>query len=160
MVRVTLSGNFRRIDPSKSDILLLDAGDRVLPAFAEPLSRRATRRLTKLGVKVMTRVKVGTVDERGVVAGGTRIPCATVLWTAGVAASPVPKMLGGKTDRAGRALVDPFLNIVGMSGVFVVGDAASVQQNEHPVPGVAQAAVQEGWYVGRLIANDLNGRKA
>ena len=109
MVRVTLSGNFRRIDPSKSTIILLDAGNRVLPTFVEPLSRRVTRRLTKLGVEVLTGVKVETVDEQGVVAGGTRIPSATVLWTAGVAASPIPKMLGSKTDRAGRALVDPFL---------------------------------------------------
>ena len=159
MVKVTLSGNFRRIDPSKSAIILLDAVSRVLPTFVEPLSRRVTRRLTKLGVKVMTGVKVETVDEHGVVAGGTRIASATVLWTAGVAASLVPKMLGGKTDRAGRALVDPFLNVVDASGVFVVGDAAAVMQNEHPVPGVAQAAIQEGRYVGRLIANDLKGRK-
>ena len=158
MVRVTLRGNFRRIDPSKSTIILLDAGNRVLPTFVEPLSRRVTRRLTKLGVKVLTGVKVETVDEQGVVAGGTRIPSATVLWTAGVAASPIPKMLGSKTDRAGRALVDPFLKVVDAPGVFVVGDAASVMQNEHPVPGVAQAAIQEGRYVGRLIAKELKGR--
>ena len=160
MARGTLSGNFRRIDPSKSVIILLDAGSRVLPTFAESLSRRVTRRLAKLGVKVMTGVKVETIDEQGVVAGGTRILSATVLWTAGVAASPVPKMLGGKTDRAGRSLVGPFLNVVDVPGVFVVGDAASVMQDEHPVPGVAQAAIQEGRYVGRLIADDLKGRKA
>jgi NADH:ubiquinone reductase (H+-translocating) len=158
MVRVTLRGNFRRIDPSKSTIMLLDAGDRVLPTFAEPLSRRVTRRLTKLGVKVLTGVKVEIVDERGVVAGGMRIASATVLWTAGVAASPIPRMLGSKTDRAGRALVDPFLKVVDAPGVFVVGDAASVMQNEHPVPGVAQAAIQEGRYVGRLIAKELKGQ--
>ena len=97
--------------------------------------------------------------SKGVIAGGTRIPSATVLWTAGVAASPIPKMLGTKTDRAGRALVDPFLKIVDAPGVFVVGDAASVMQNEHPVPGVAQAAIQEGRYVGRLIAKELKGRR-
>jgi NADH dehydrogenase len=158
MVRVTLRGNFRRIDPSKSEIILLDAGNRILPTFVEPLSRRVTRRLTKLGVKVLTGVKVETVDEQGVVAGGTRIPSATVLWTAGVAASPIPKMLGTKTDRAGRALVDPFLKVANAPGVFVVGDAASVMQTEHPVPGVAQAAIQEGRFVGRLIANELKGR--
>jgi NADH dehydrogenase len=118
-----------------------------------------TQRLTKLGVKVMTGVKVETVDEQGVVAGGMRIPSATVLWTAGVAASPIPKMLGTKTDRAGRALVDPFLKVVDAPGVFVAGDAASVMQNEHPVPGVAQAAIQEGRYVGRLIASELKGQK-
>jgi NADH:ubiquinone reductase (H+-translocating) len=159
LVKVTLRGNFRRIDPAKASIILLDAGKRVLPTFAESLSRRVSKRLKKLGVKVTTDVKVEKVDEQGVIAGGTRIPSATVLWTAGVAASPIPKMLGTKTDRAGRALVDPFLKIVDAPGVFVVGDAASVMQNEHPVPGVAQAAIQEGRYVGRLIANELKGRK-
>jgi NADH dehydrogenase len=159
MVNVTLRGNFRRIDPAKSSIVLLDAGKRVLPTYAESLSRRVTRRLTKLGVKVLTGVKVETVDAEGVVAGGSRIPSATVLWTAGVAASPIPKMLGTTTDRAGRALVDPFLKVVNAPGVFVVGDAASIMQDEHPVPGVAQAAIQEGRYVGRLIAKELRGRK-
>ena len=158
MVKVTLRGNFRRIDPAQANIILLDAGKRVLPTFAESLSRRATRRLVKLGIKVLTGVKVETVDAQGVVAGGNRISSATVLWTAGVAASPVPKMLGTKTDRAGRALVDPFLKVVDAGGVFVVGDAASVMQNEHPVPGVAQAAIQQGRYVGRLIAKELKGR--
>jgi NADH dehydrogenase len=159
MVNVTLRGNFRRIDPAKASIILLDAGKRVLPTFAESLSRKVARRLEKLGVKVVTDVKVETVDEKGVIAGGNRIPSATVLWTAGVAASPIPKMLSSKTDRAGRAVVDPFLKVVGANGVFVVGDAASVMLNEHPVPGVAQAAVQQGRYVGRLIAKELKGRK-
>jgi NADH dehydrogenase len=159
LVKVTLRGNFRRIDPSKSVIILLDAGKRILPTFAESVSRKVARRLEKLGVTVVTNVKVETVDDTGVVAGGGRIPSATVLWTAGVAASPIPKMLGTKTDRAGRGLVDPFLKIVEAPGVFVVGDAASVMQNEHPVPGVAQAAIQEGRYVGRLIAKELKGRE-
>jgi len=159
LVKVTLRGNFHRIDPAKSTIILLDAGKRVLPTFAESVSRRVTRRLTKLGVKVLTGVKVETVDEQGVVAGGTRIPSATVLWTAGVAAWPVPKMLGTKIDRAGRALVDSFLKVVDAPGVFVAGDAASLTQDGHPVPGVAQAAIQEGRYVGRLIAKELKGRK-
>ena len=159
LVKVTLRRNFRRIDPSKSTIILLDAGKRVLPTFAESVSRMVARRLEKLGVKVMTGVKVETVDEQGVVAGGMRIPSATVLWTAGVAASPVPKMLGTKTDRPGRAIVDPFLKVVEAPGVFVVGDAASVMQKGHPVPGVAQAAIQEGRYVGQLIAKELKGRE-
>src|SRR5215471_14916295 len=165
MVNVTLRGNFRRIDPAKARIIMLDAGNRVLPTYAEPLSRRVTRRLTKLGVKVLTGVKVKTVDAQGVVTGESeipsatvRIPSATVLWTAGVAASPIPKMLGTKTDRAGRALVDPFLKVTDAEGVFVVGDAASLMQDEHSVPGVAQAAIQEGRYVGRLIAKELKGR--
>ncbi|MET0790663.1 MAG: NAD(P)/FAD-dependent oxidoreductase [Polyangiaceae bacterium] len=159
LVKVTLQGNFRRIDPSKSDIILLDAGKRVLPTFAESVSRKVARRLEKLGVTVVTNVKVEKVDDKGVIAGGSRIPSATVLWTAGVAASPIPKMLGTKTDHAGRALVDPFLKVVEAPGVFVAGDAASVVQNEHPVPGVAQAATQEGRYVGQLIASELKGQK-
>ncbi len=159
LVKVTLRGDFRRIDPAKASIIVLDAGNRVLPTFAETLSRRVTQRLAKLGVKVLTGVKVETVDEQGVVAGGKRIASATVLWTAGVAASPVPKMVAAKIDRAGRALVNQFLQVVEAPGVFVVGDAASVMQKGHPVPGVAQAAIQEGRYVGRLIANALKGRE-
>lgn len=88
------------------------------------------------------------IARKGVIAGGSRIPSATVVWTAEVAASSIPKMLGTETDRAGRAVVDPFLRVVGAPGVFVVGDAASVMQNEHPVPGVAQAAIQEGGTYG------------
>ena len=159
MIKVTLRGNFRRIDPAKASIILLDAGKRVLPTFAESLSLKVARHLEKLGVKVVMDVKVDTVDDQGVIAGGKRIPSATVLWTAGVAASPIPKMLGPKIDRAGRALVDPFLKIVDAPGIFVVGDAASLMQDGHPVPGVAQAAIQEGRYVGRLIAKELKGRK-
>jgi NADH dehydrogenase len=159
MVKVTLRGNFRRIDPAMASVILLDGAERVLPAFSEPVSRKAARRLEKLGVKVVTGVKVETVDQQGVIAGGQRIPSATVVWTAGVAASPIPKMLGTRTDRAGRALVDPFLEVVGAPGVFVAGDAAAVMQNGHPVPGVAQAAIQEGRYVGRLIAQQLEGRE-
>jgi NADH:ubiquinone reductase (H+-translocating) len=122
MAAVTLSGSFREIDPSKSAIILLDAGNRVLPTFVELLSRRVTRRLMILGVKVLTDVKVETVDEQGVVADGMRMPSATVLWTAGAAASPTPKVLGTKTDCPGRALVNPPLQVVDAPGVFVVGD--------------------------------------
>src|SRR6516162_4234162 len=159
LVEVTLRGNFHRIDPARASIILLDGAKRVLPTFSESVSRMAARRLAKLGVKVVTDVKVETVDDKGVIAGGNRIPSATVVWTAGVAASAVPKMLGTKTDRAGRALVDPFLKVVDAPGVFVVGDAASLMQDGHPVPGLAQAAIQEGRYVGRLIAKELKGRK-
>jgi NADH dehydrogenase len=157
LVKVTLRGNFHRIDPAKASIILIEGAKRVLPTFAEPVSRKVASRLEKLGVKVVTDVRVETVDDNGVIAGGKRIPSATVLWTAGVAASPIPRMLGTKTDRAGRALVDPFLKVVDAPGVFVVGDAASVMQKGHPVPGVAQAAIQEGRYVGRLIEKELKG---
>jgi NADH:ubiquinone reductase (H+-translocating) len=110
-------------------------------------------------VKVLTGVKVEKVDEQGVIAGGNRIPSATVLWTAGVAASPIAKMVSAKTDRAGRAVVGRFMNVVDAPGVFVVGDTASVMQKGRPVPSVAQAAIQQGRCVGGLIAKELKGRK-
>jgi NADH:ubiquinone reductase (H+-translocating) len=110
LVKVTLRGNFRRIDPAKASIILLDAGKRVLPTFAAQ-GGEAPREAWRQGHDGC-QGRVETVDDTGVIAGGSRIPSATVLWIAGVAASPIPKMLGTKTDRAGRALVDPFLKIV------------------------------------------------
>jgi NADH:ubiquinone reductase (H+-translocating) len=159
LAAVTLRKNFRKIDPAKSRIVLLDGGPRVLPTFAESLSRKAAKRLAKLGVEVSTGVKVEKVDEQGVIAAGVRIPSATVLWTAGVSASPVVKMLGTTTDRAGRAIVGPFVDIPETPNVFVVGDAAAMTQDGHPVPGVAQAAIQQGRFVGNVIANRVRGRK-
>ena len=94
------------------------------------------------------------------IAGGKNIPSATVLWTAGVAASPLVKMLGAKTDRAGRVSVGPFLNVPDLANVFVIGDAAAVLQDGRPVPGVAQAAIQQGRFVGRLISAQLKGRES
>jgi NADH dehydrogenase len=159
LAAVTLRGQFRRIDPARSSIIVIEGGKRILPTFAEKLAKRAARRLTKLGVKIMTGVKVEKVDQDGVVADGKRIPSATVLWTAGVAPSPLVRMLGAKTDRAGRALVGPFMNVQDVPGVFVVGDASSVIRDGRPVPGVAQAAIQQGRYVGRLISRNLKGRQ-
>jgi NADH dehydrogenase len=158
MAAVTLRGNFRRIDPAKTSIVLIEGGNRILPTFAESLSRKAARRLEKLGVKVMTGMKVDKVDEQGVIAGGQRIPSATVLWTAGVTASTVVKTLGVPTDRAGRLPVDPFLMLPGVSGVFAVGDVESSTQGKRPLPGVAQVAIQQGRYVGRVISQQLKGR--
>jgi NADH:ubiquinone reductase (H+-translocating) len=158
LVSVTLRNNFRNIDPAKSRIVLLDGGTRILPTFAETLSKKVAKRLNKLGVEVSTGVKVESVDDQGVIAAGERIPSATVLWTAGVSASPVVKMLGTSMDRAGRALVGPFLNIPEAAEVFVAGDAAAMTQDGRPVPGVAQAAIQQGRFVGRLIANRVKGR--
>jgi NADH dehydrogenase len=128
MAMVTLRGNFRRIDPAKTSIVLLEGSNRILPAFAESLSRKAAQRLEKLGVRVVTGTKVEKVDEQGVIAGGKRIPSATVLWTAGVAASPVAKTLGVPTDRAGRLPVDRFLMVPGINGVFAVGDVAALSR--------------------------------
>src|SRR5580704_6839062 len=158
MATVTLRGNFRRVDPAKTSIVLIEGGNRILPTFAESLSRKAARRLEKLGVKVLTGTKVEKVDEQGVIAGGKRIASATVLWTAGVTASPVVKTLGVPTDRAGRLPVDPFLMVPGAIGVFAVGDVAVLSQGGRPLPGVAQVAIQQGRYVGQVISKQLKGR--
>jgi NADH dehydrogenase len=158
LATITLRKQFRRIDPSQSSIILIEGGKRILPTFAESLAKKAARRLEKLGVKIATGVKVEQVDENGVIADGKRIRSATVLWTAGVAPAPVLKLLGAKTDRVGRVSVGPFMNVPDVSGVFVIGDASSVLHDGRPVPGVAQAAIQQGRYVGRLISGQLRGR--
>jgi NADH dehydrogenase len=159
LAAVTLRGQFRRIDPAKSSIMLVEGGKRILPTFAESLARKAARRLEKLGVKILTGVKVEKVDADGVVADGKRIPSATVLWTAGVAALPLVKLLGARTDPAGRVSVGAFMNVPDVPGVFVIGDASSVVRDGRPVPGVAEAAIQQGTYVGRLIARELKGHQ-
>jgi NADH dehydrogenase len=159
LAKVTLRREFRQIDPAKSSIMLIEGGKRILPSFNEKLANKAARRLEKLGVKILTGVKVENVDANGVQADGKAIPSATVLWTAGVATSPVVKLLGAKTDRAGRVAVGPCMNVENVPGVFVVGDASSVVSDGRPVPGVAQAAIQQGRYVGRLIARQLKGRE-
>jgi NADH:quinone reductase (non-electrogenic) len=157
MATVTLRQNFRRIDPAKSSIVLLEGGNRILPTFAESLSSKATERLEKLGVKVLTGKRVERVDAQGVVAGDVSIPSATVLWTAGVTASPVVKTLGSPTDRAGRIPVDQFLMVPGVSGVFAVGDVAALNQDGRPLPGVAQVAIQQGRYAGQVVFDLLKG---
>jgi NADH dehydrogenase len=159
LVTVTLRGQFRRVDPANTSIILVEGGKRILPTFAESLAEKAARRLKKLGVKIATGVKVERVDEDGVVANGERISSATVLWTAGVAPSPILKLLGAKTDRAGRVSVGPFMDVQDVSSVFVIGDASSVVCDGRPVPGVAQAAIQQGRYVGRLISRQLKGQE-
>ena len=158
MTTTTLRSNFRRIDPARTSIILLDGANRVLPTFAESSSEKASKRLAKLGVKVITGAMVEHIDDQGVIVGGKRIESGTVLWTAGVSPSPLVKMLGVATDRAGRACVGPLLSVAADDRIFVVGDTATLVQNGRPLPGVAQVAIQQGRYVGRLIARELTGR--
>jgi NADH:ubiquinone reductase (H+-translocating) len=158
LATVTLRSSYRSIDPANTSILLIEGGSRVLPSYAESLSKKAAKRLDRLGVKVITGAIVEKVDEQGVTVGGRLIKSATVLWTAGVAPSPIVKMLDIKTDRAGRACVGPFMNVPDQGGIFVVGDTSSLIQDGRPVPGVAQAAIQQGRYVGRFIAAELRGK--
>jgi NADH dehydrogenase len=152
MARRTLRGNFRRIDPGLTRIILVEAGPRALASFDESLARDTVARLESLGVEVRTGCRVDAIDANGVVAGGERLEAATVLWTAGVQASELVAVLQTKADRAGRASVAPGLHLPEDDHVFVVGDAASVIQDGHPVPGVAQAAIQQGRHAGRAIA--------
>jgi NADH:ubiquinone reductase (H+-translocating) len=159
LATTTLRRNFRRIDPATTTIILLDGAKRILPSFAESLSKKAAKRLAKLGVQVVTDAMVEVIDDRGVTVGGKLIPCGAVLWTAGVSPSPLVRMLGVATDRAGRACVGPSLSVPDTPGIFVVGDTATLMQNGKPLPGVAQVAIQQGRYVGRLISRELTDRK-
>jgi len=156
----TLAKDFRRIDPSAAKVILVEAGPRLLAAFHEPQSAYAARALEKLGVEVRVGATVTACDRRGVALGAERIEAATVLWAAGVAASPVGRWLGVPTDRAGRVPVRPDLSIATDPAIFVIGDAALVETGGKRVPGVAPAAKQQGRYVARLLAARVAGRPA
>ena len=158
MARVTLRRDFRRIRPQESKILLLEGGKRLLPTFDEKLAAAAGRQLDRLGVIVRTGAVAEAIDARGVTVAGVRTPAATVIWAAGVVAAPLASAAGLTTDRAHRTLVQPNLEAGVNSGVFVAGDAASVAQaGGKPVPGVAQAALQQGHYVSRVIRARIAG---
>ena len=157
LARFTLAADFRRIDPRSAKIVLIEAGPRVLAAFKEPQSEYALRSLAKLGVEVRLNAAVTGCDEHGVWLGAERLDSATVIWAAGVAASPAGRWLGAPTDRAGRVLVQPDLSTG--DNVFVIGDAASVALPDgRRVPGVAPAAKQQGRYVANVIAAQIEGR--
>jgi NADH:quinone reductase (non-electrogenic) len=157
LVRTTLRSEFRRIDPASARIVLLDAAPKVLGTFAPDLSTAAKERLEKLGVEVRLGHAVENIDEEGVIVGGERIASKSVIWTAGVAPSPAGKWLGVETDRAGRVRVQSDLRVPGYPDIFVIGDTASLDQDGKPLPGVAQVAMQQGRYVGKLIRRQLAG---
>jgi len=157
--RHALAHEFRSIDPRHSRIVLLEGGPRVLPGYAEDLSRSAERQLQRLGVEVRTSTMVTGVEPAAVLVGNTRLPAAVVLWAAGVAASRLGKSLGVPLDRAGRVLVNPDLSIPGHREVFVVGDLAALQdRNGKLLPGVAPVALQEGAATARNIGREVQGK--
>jgi NADH:ubiquinone reductase (H+-translocating) len=160
IARHTLKREFRRIDPASAKVLLVEAGPRVLPSFPPSLSANAHRRLERLGVEVRTGQPVTDVDARGVRIGSERFAAGTVIWAAGVAASPLGASLGVEVDRAGRVPVTPHLNLPEHPEVFVVGDLARVIEGSRPVPGVAPAAKQMGRHAARAIRAALEGRRA
>ncbi len=157
LVRNALRSEFRRIDPTSARIVLIDGGPRVLGPFAESLSGAARTRLEQLGVEVRLGHAVDHIDADGVIVGGERIASKTVIWTAGVAPSPAGKWLKAATDRAGRVRIQPDLSVQGHPEIFVLGDTASLDQDGHPLAGVAQVAMQQGRYAGRLIHRRIVG---
>lgn len=165
--RYTLRKNFRAINPADAQILLLEGTDRVLPPFPPQLSTKAAAALVRLGVTIQTGTIVTNVREDGVSVRhkdqSEEIAARTVLWAAGVQASPLGQVLakatGASLDRAGRVIVQPDLSISGHPEVFVIGDLAHCgQANGQPLPGVAQVAMQQGHYVARLIQQRLEGK--
>ncbi|MFL5347115.1 MAG: NAD(P)/FAD-dependent oxidoreductase [Hyalangium sp.] len=158
LTHITLRKEFRRIDPTRARILLVEGLPRVLTQYPEPLSARTQRDLAERGVEVHTGAMVTGVDATGVQIGNTRIQAHTVLWGAGVAASPLMRSLGVPLDKAGRVKVEPTLTVPGHEDLFVIGDVASIQQEGRPVPGVAPAAMQMGKHVAKNILRRLRGQ--
>jgi NADH dehydrogenase FAD-containing subunit len=158
--RFTLPREFRRFDPRAARVLLLDAGPRVLATFDEQLSRKVHQRLLRMGVEVRLNARVEHVDEEGVIVNGERIASRSVIWTAGVLPSAAARWLGTPTDRAGRAQIGPDLTLPGHPEVFVVGDTTTFEQDGHPLPGVAQVAMQMGSWAGKVIDARVRGRRA
>jgi NADH dehydrogenase FAD-containing subunit len=157
LVRNTLRSEFRRINPASARIVLLDMAPRVLGTFSENLSQAAKERLGDLGVEVRLGHGADQIDEEGVIVAGERIASKTVIWTAGVAPSPAGKWLGVETDRAGRVKIQNDLTVPGHPEIIVVGDTSSLDQDGKPLPGVAQVAIQQGHYAGKMITARVTG---
>ncbi|AGT10974.1 NAD(P)/FAD-dependent oxidoreductase [Paracoccus aminophilus] len=155
----TLPGEFRRIDTTRARILLIEAGPRILPSFSEPLTDYAAGALTRRGVELRTGTPVTDCSEEGVTIGTDFVPARTVIWAAGVQASPAGIWLGAETDRAGRAMVSAQLTLPDDPAVFVLGDTAHVESEGRMVPGVAPAAKQQGDYAARVIRARLSGKE-
>ncbi len=171
MSRMAFRHDFRNIDPHSARILLCEAASRILPTFPEALSAKAQAHLEKLGVEVHTDTRVSDVDKDGIVANGTRIQAGTILWGAGVLASPAGRWLGAPMDRSGKIIVNADLSVPRHPEIFAIGDTAHVVaqsrnllgiKSARPMvmPGLAQPAIQEGEYVARLIRRRVEGKSA
>jgi len=159
VARQTLARDFRRIDPRTARIVLIEAGPRLLPTFSEQHSNYARETLAAMGVDVMTSSPVLQCDERGVDLASGRIEAGSVIWAAGIMASPAAQWLSAEHDRGGRVVVRSDLSLQGFNDIFVIGDTASVNDARgRPVPGLASAAKQMGKYVGKLIAARVAGQ--
>ena len=151
----TLVADFRRVNPAKTRIVLVQSGPRILPTFHEKLARAAHNRLKELGVEIRTDSRVTGIDSKGVIIGDEHISRRTVIWTAGVTPSPAGNWLGVPTDKSGRVIVLPDCSVPGNPEVFVIGDTASFDHRGKPLPGVAQVALQQGKYVASVITARL-----
>jgi putative oxidoreductase len=161
LAKFGMEKEFRSFDPASARVLVVQAGDRILPTFPGKLSAKTQRSLEKLGVEVLTNSRVEHIDDFGVQVNGKRIPSRTVLWAAGVVASPAAKWLDVKADKAGRVIVDPDLSVPGIGNVFALGDTAlSNAWNGQSVPGLAPAAKQGGAYVAHAIRARILGKPA
>jgi NADH dehydrogenase len=161
LARAVLAKDFRLIDPRKAKVLLVEAGPRVLASFPEDLSAAAVRSLERLGVEVRLNARVNQCDANGVVIGEQRVDAGTMLWAAGVQASPAAAWLHAEADRAGRVKVAPDYSVPGHPEVFVVGDAATLTDAKgRVVPGVGPAAKQAGRYAAQVVQAKLRGQAA
>lgn len=159
LARHTLKRQFRSINPAEARVVLVEGGPRVLPSFDPRLSEKALAHLGQLGVTVRLNSAVSLVDEGGVVAGGERIAAATVVWAAGNEASPLARMIGTETDRAGRLIVDSHLHPPGHPEIFVIGDNAHCPGPDgKPLPGVSPVAIQQGRWAAKAILAAMRGR--
>jgi len=157
IARQTMLRDFRRINPSSARVILVEGKERVLPPYPPPLSAKAADQLRHLGVEVLTDAVVTRISDHEVCVGDTTIPTRTILWAAGVQASPLAKTLGVPLDRAGRVVVEPDLSIPGHREVFVIGDLAAAKNADGSlVPGVAPAAIQEGIHTAKNVVRLLN----
>jgi NADH dehydrogenase len=157
LARHTLARDFRQFDPKETHVLLVEAGDRILPTYPPSLSRKAQVQLERLGVDVRTGAAVTGIDAGGVDLDGERVPTGTVVWAAGVAASPLGASLGTPLDRQGRVAVTPDLSIPDHPEVAVIGDLAAVPGDGEPVPAVAPAAIQMGRHAASAILQRIEG---
>jgi NADH dehydrogenase len=159
MSRFTLAKDFRSIDADSARVILIEAGPRILPAFSESQAARAVRDLETLGVQVLTSTKVTSIDSDGVETGAARLRAGTVLWAAGVKASPLGRLISSEVDPQGRVPVEADLSIKDNPQVFVAGDQARfTHQTGQPLPGTAPVAMQQGRYIGKTILRDLERR--
>lgn len=157
IARHVMTRDFRKINPEKARVLLMEAGPRILPGFSQDLSQRAAEALSRLGVEVFTGHPVTALDDGGATIGDETVEARTILWAAGVEGSPLARSLGVPLDPGGRVPIQPDLSVAGAPGLFVIGDLASLKQDGKPLPALAPVAVQEGRHAAKNILRTIQG---